>query len=137
MAVAALPAALTGVFVLVSVGDEYYRPVEVIASSVYLVASVMLALVWAPAPGERTWQVGLRWLLIGVLAWSAALGARAGLSLTPLCVGQDNGDGVNDLGLCMLQVAVVGLVCTPIELALIAATSVGGALLSTRVRRWL
>jgi hypothetical protein len=47
-------------------------------------------------------------------------------SLTPLCIGQENGDGVNDLAECMGRATMSGLVCTPVYLGLLIASAIIG-----------
>ena len=64
---------------------------------------------------------GLRqpWMWImasGILAGILALLILALLNATPLCVGQDNGDGNNDFGMCMAYTVLTSIVFTPIFL---------------------
>ena len=133
-AAAALPAVLTGALVLAAV-REYTRPIQVAACTVYLAASLALGALLAPRRDSTAPQVGLRCALAGAIAWGLALVVMGVLSLTPLCVGQDNGDGTNDLGLCVLQVVATALAVSPIEAVLIAMASTGGALLLAAGRR--
>jgi len=59
------------------------------------------------------------WILIqGLLAWIVALIVLGFLNLTPLCIGQDNGDGNNDIGMCFFMTALSGLVYTPLYLGM-------------------
>jgi hypothetical protein len=57
------------------------------------------------------------------IAWLAALLALALLNLTSLCVGLDNGDGINDSTLCLVYVALVSLAYTPPALAMLGIAS--------------
>jgi hypothetical protein len=66
-------------------------------------------------------------LLSGLVA-ILALGL---LNLTPLCVGQDNGDGNNDLALCVLQSVMVAIVFSPLEFVLLCLTALPGGWLIT------
>ena len=53
-----------------------------------------------------------KWLWIiaaGFLAMLLALFAVAMVNTTPLCVGQNNGDGNNDFGMCMAYVVLYAL----------------------------
>ena len=130
-----LPAVLTGALALVALPGDYQRPIQLWACAAYLAASLALGLVLAPARGARALQGGLRCTLACAIAWCVALIVLGAISLTPLCVGQDNGDGINDLGLCVLQVIGVGVAMTPIQLALVAAATAGAVLLPAVRRR--
>ena len=71
----------------------------------------------------RSWA----WILVqGSLAWGLALFLLGVFSLTPLCIGQENGDGVNDLAECMGRATMSGLVCTPVYLGLLIASTIIG-----------
>jgi hypothetical protein len=48
------------------------------------------------------------------------------LNLTPLCIGQDNGDGSNDLALCIVQTSLVSLVYSPLGFTLLCLTTLPG-----------
>jgi hypothetical protein len=76
------------------------------------------------------------WLFIaGGLAWLITLLSLALLNLTPLCVGQDNSDGINDLGLCFLYTFLVTLIYSPIELVLLLLSAfAGGKILHSLIR---
>jgi hypothetical protein len=50
--------------------------------------------------------------LSGWLAWVLSLNLLGLLNLTPLCVGQNNGDGNNDIGMCLFMTALSGIVYT-------------------------
>jgi hypothetical protein len=69
------------------------------------------------------------WLLIvisGIAAWVLALFVLGFLNMTPLCVGQNNGDGNNDLVMCMFMTALSAILYTPLYLGLVAASSLAG-----------
>jgi hypothetical protein len=55
------------------------------------------------------------------------------INLTPLCVGQENGDGINDFGLCMAQTVMVPIACSPLEFILICLTAFPGGWLIKRL----
>jgi len=68
-------------------------------------------------------RLGIRkpwmWILAqGLLTWALALFTLGVLNMTPLCVGQDNGDGNNNLGMCMGYTILVSMVYTPIFLGM-------------------
>jgi len=117
---------------------EYFFPIYAIASGIYLGACMVSAMTfplgWSTGSFFRTW-LGL--CIQGAICWLAALLALAALSLTPLCVGQDNGDGHNTLALCMVGAFAAGLVTTPLVLMVISVCSaVGSTVLEvTRVGR--
>ena len=67
------------------------------------------------------------WILVqGLLAWTLALFVLGLLNLTLLCVGQDNGDGNNDFGLCNFMTALSGVVYTPLYLGMLVISSLIG-----------
>ena len=76
------------------------------------------------------------WLFItGGLAWLIALLSLALLNNTPLCVGQNNGDGTNSYSLCVLYTVLVTLVYSSFELVLLALSAfIGGKILSALIR---
>jgi hypothetical protein len=95
---------------------------------------------FAPWLGRRGYgRLKIFALLFGgaCLAWLAALIVLGVLNLTPLCIGQNNGDGFNRLGECVIQTIAVGLVSTPIVLALLAASAsaIAGVLSVARIGR--
>jgi hypothetical protein len=77
-------------------------------------------------------NMGLRpswiWILVqGSLSWGLALLLMGIFSLTPLCIGQENGDGVNDLVECVDRAGMSGLVCTPLYMGLLTISAfIGG-----------
>ena len=115
-------------------GCEYYWLVYRIAAGFQLGISVMIGLftaaflrpLWSRRPG--------RWIfLTGSLAWLAALTLMALLDLTPLCVGQNNGDGNNDLTRCIVVDILVSLVYTPVQgMALVVTSLLGSRILKFR-----
>lgn len=83
---------------------DYYWKTILITVSVLLGASIFCGFIFPP--GLR-----LKWLwIIGadLLALALALITMTLLNATPLCVGQDNGDGNNDFGQCMGYVLLYG-----------------------------
>ena len=64
------------------------------------------------------------WILVqGLLAWTLALFVLGLLNLTPLCVGQNNGDGNNDFALCNLMTALSGMIYTPLYLVTLTVSA--------------
>ena len=59
------------------------------------------------------------------LVWGAAMALLAILNLTPLCVGQDNGDGLNTVADGIVQSTAVAVCCTPPVLGLVGLAAIG------------
>jgi hypothetical protein len=94
-----LPAALVGTWVLTNIGDGFYWPTYLIVATAFLVASFLFGFLLSPRPqGVKFREAWTRLFLGGALGWMSALATLGALNLTPLCVGQDNGDGINNLG---------------------------------------
>jgi hypothetical protein len=131
-----LPAVLIGAIVYTSIGDDYFRPTYLIVCSVFVAASLVFGFAVSPSPREaRFRQAWTRLFLGGAVAWTFALAALGLLNLTPLCVGQDNGDGINDLGMCVSYTILVAAVYSPAVLTLLALNAaLGGAILRDRKR---
>jgi len=62
----------------------------------------------------------------GSLSWVVTLLLLGIFSMTPLCIGQENGDGVNNLAACMERAVMSGLVCTPVYFSLLIASAFFG-----------
>jgi hypothetical protein len=63
------------------------------------------------------------------------LGILGLLSLTPLCIGQDNGDGSNDLGLCAFQAMLLAVLYSPPVLLMLGLASGAAGLVVYRGRK--
>ena len=79
-------------------------------------------------------KLGLRqpwiWILLqGLMAWIVAWIVLGLLNLSPLCVGQNNGDGNNDLGMCLFMTVLSGAVYSPVYL--------GRLVLSAMIGHWV
>jgi hypothetical protein len=108
MVLVSLPAMLFGGCSITQFQGEYFWLSYVIASLAYFASGIFLALA-LPEFG-RAW---LRIFVIGGLAWGCAALVIGLTSLTPLCIGQDNGDGINNLGLCVGQTVLAVAIYTP------------------------
>jgi len=98
---------------------------------VVLIALVMSSLILGFAFPPIIQRLGLRqswiWILIqGLLAWIVALILLGLLNLTPLCVGQDNGDGNNNLGMCMFMTMLSAIVYSPVYLLMLVTSAMIG-----------
>ena len=134
----ALPALLFMAFIFLTGRGEYYFPSYILMGLVFCGASFLSgALVsYQSSPGLSRWTIVVYLFLGSAIAWFISLGVLAMLSLTPLCICQDKGDGNNNLTLCMLQIVIVSISYTPFMLLLVGLTSlVTGRLLSSSVDR--
>jgi hypothetical protein len=124
----ALPAFLFGVLVLTLSRDEYYWLTYAIMSLVFISASVILGLILPTKMQYGCFNYPWLWLFIaGGLAWLIALLSLALLNFTPLCVGQENGDGTNNLSLCAMYTLLVVFLYSPVEFVLLTLSAfVGG-----------
>jgi hypothetical protein len=132
-----LPAWVVGIGVYAIGNDQYYRDTYLAAWSVYLVGSLLAGLLIPPPAQKFGWLKSWAWLfLLGVVAWMSGLLVVGVLNLTPLCIGQDNGDGINDLGLCVFYTILAAVFYSPLILGILLwSTGIGGALLHHLVSR--
>jgi hypothetical protein len=65
-------------------------------------------------------------MLQGLLAWALALLVLGFLNMTPMCVGQNNGDGNNNFVMCMFMTALSGIVYAPVYLVVLAMSAFTG-----------
>jgi hypothetical protein len=129
-----IPALILAAFSLTTFRGEYFWLPYALVSVVFITASALLGL-FLPARlhGSRLNRPWM-WILVqGTLAWGLALLTLAILNTTPLCVGQDNGDGINNLTLCIVQTIGVAIASTPVALTLLGLSALaGGAILDRR-----
>ncbi|MFC1922155.1 hypothetical protein ACFLY4_02610 [Chloroflexota bacterium] len=120
----ALPAFLFGACDLVLFRDVYYRTASAIMSLVSIGVSVILGLKLPTRMHNGNIDYTWLWVSItGGLAWLIALPSLALLNLTPLCVGQNIGDSTNNLSLCIIYTALVGMMYSPGALVLLTLSS--------------
>lgn len=106
---------------------EYYWKTDVVVASVLLVGSLSLGFVLPLV--LQLFHVRAPWISIavgGILALGLALFAMTLLNTTPVCVGQDNGDGNNNLGMCMGYVVLAGIVFGSVYLFFLAISAFVG-----------
>jgi len=127
----AFPALLFLAFILLTTKGEYYFPSYSVMGLVFFAASFLsgtfVSYQFANRVSRR--RVVFYLFLGSAIAWFISLMILATLSLTPLCVGQDNGDGNNDLVLCVIQVVLVSLSYSPFALLLIGIASLVASVL--------
>ncbi|HSQ27075.1 MAG TPA: hypothetical protein VLM80_08110 [Anaerolineales bacterium] len=120
-----LPALLFLTFIVLSFKNEYYFPSYLAMGVFFFVASFLSGAFVTYWFMNRVSHRRLAFYLFlgSAIAWIISLVILGILSLTPLCIGQDNGDGSNDLFLCVIQVVLVSLSYSPFALLMIAITS--------------
>jgi hypothetical protein len=123
--VGTLPALLFLTFIVLSFKNEYYFPSYLAMGVFFFVASFLSGAFVTYWFMNRVSHRRLAFYLFlgSAIAWIISLVILGILSLTPLCIGQDNGDGSNDLFLCVIQVVLVSLSYSPFALLMIAITS--------------
>ena len=125
-----IPAVLWLTLVLLVDGDDYYWPAYILTCGIFLGVSLVIGFLGPTLfPQSFKRHPGLWIFAQGILAWIAAVMVLGLLNLTPMCVGQDNGDGNNDLVMCVVQTVVVALVYSPLEFILLLPAAVTGGLL--------
>jgi hypothetical protein len=129
-----IPALFWLTLIVLEGDDEYFWIIYRTAGVLFLLTSLLLgSIVPGLFPGAWQRRPGL-WLAgQGTLAWGIALLALGMLSLTPLCIGQDNGDGINDLALCMVQAALVGFIYSFPQAVLLLVSAFAGGVIIKRV----
>ena len=123
-----IPALIFAAYSLTASRGEYFWLPYALMSVVFITASILLGFYLPPhLQGSRLNRPWV-WILIqGSLAWGLALLTLAILNMTPLCVGQDNGDGINDLCLCWIQTIGIATVFTPAVLKLLGLSALLGS----------
>jgi hypothetical protein len=124
------PAAFWLALILLIGGKDYFWPVYRIVGGAFLIASLVIGYFASTMlPKFFAHYPGLSIFILGLLAWIAGLLVLGLLNLTPMCVGQDNGDGNNNLSLCIFQSVLVGIFYTPLELLFLTPSALIGGLL--------
>ena len=107
--------------------NEYFWMTYVVTSAGFVVASLVIGVTFPHKLFGRRIHSPWMWLFTqGILAWLVALLILALLNSTPLCVGRNNGDGMNTLFLCALQTIGVALTYTPVELIFLGISAMLG-----------
>ena len=132
----ALPAFLFGACAIILFRDEYYWTAYAIMSLIFISVSVILGLILPAWMHGGKFDYPWLWLFItGGLAWLVALLSLTLPNLSPLCVGQNNGDGTNNFSLCIIYAVLAGLMYSPGALVLLTLSSfIGGKILRALIR---
>jgi hypothetical protein len=125
--VTSLPAITFWLLISKTMAGEYFGETYAIVSEIFLTVSFALGFLLpslAPAHWKRhpvLWFFGQ-----GVLAWLVAILALGLVNLTPMCVGQENGDGTNGIVECVMQAVMVPIAFSPLEFILLCLTALPG-----------
>ena len=138
----ALFTVLPGFFLLLmfllsgSIGRDYWWSTYLTVLIVLLSSSLFFGFVLPTVFQKFRLRYPCMWILVqGLLAWILTVLVLGFLNLTPLCVGQDNGDGNNDLGMCMFMTLLSGIVYVPLYFGMLAISSLlGHWLLSWKIK---
>lgn len=123
--IGALPALFFLTYILLSFKNEYYYPTYLAMGLFFFAASFLSSTIITHRFINKVSHRRLAFFLFlgSAIAWIISLVILGFLSLTPLCIGQDNGDGSNDIFHCILQVVLVSLSYSPFALLMIAISS--------------
>jgi hypothetical protein len=123
--IGALPAVFFLTYILRLFKNEYYFPSYLAMGLFFFAASFFSgAFITHRFMNMVSPRRLVFYLFLGsAIAWIFSLVILGILSLTPLCIGQDNGDGNNDLFLCGIQVVLVSISYSPFALLMIAISS--------------
>jgi hypothetical protein len=130
-----IPAFLFAALSFFLLRNEYFWMTYVVTSVVSVVASIVIGVTFPSRLLGRRIHSPWMWLFTqGILAWLVALLTLALLNSTPLCIGRNNGDGMNTLFLCFLQTLGVAITYTPLELILLGMSAmIGGSIIRAKV----
>jgi hypothetical protein len=116
-----------------SMRDEYFFTVYLLTSIVFLLTSIGIGIYHVRGPDDFL-KKPTALLFFGMMfSWILALLTLVVLNLTPLCVGQDNGDGMNGFSQCIMYTLLSGGVYTIMILALAAAVAYTGGFVCRRM----
>jgi hypothetical protein len=111
-----LPALIFNTVLHATSAGQYWQPVYQIAGVVFALISaisclILTALIEAERSRFRAAAAVFCSVILGWIAFACVMGL---VNLTPLCVGQDNGDGNNDLAMCIVISILSTAVYTPL-----------------------
>jgi len=114
---------------------EYFWITYFIVCIVFVIISLLLGFVVPSLLNETSLRRPWTWILIQAgSAWLAAVIILGLLNLTPLCVGQNNGDGNNNLTQCIVQSGLVAITYSPLELIMLAFCAITGGLVISKIQ---
>ena len=132
--VTAIPAAVFWILIAQTMAGEYFGVTYILVSEIFMAVSFVFGF-FIPAPFTKHWKSHPTFWLFGqgLLAWLVAVLVLGLFNLSPLCIGQDNGDGNNNLANCMVQTVMVPLVFSPLEFFLLCLSVFPGGWLMKRL----
>jgi len=120
-----MPSIQFGVWVLFSFRDEYYWPTYGYMGLSFFLTSLILGLILPTLFQGNKYYYPWLWVIIaGGVTWFVALAVFALLNFTPLCIGQNNGDGIDDIALCKMYTVLISLVYSPVALIIITSNAI-------------
>jgi hypothetical protein len=127
----AIPAFIFATLSFFLLRNEYFWITHIVSSAVFVVASLVIGVTFPhKLLGRRIIDRPWMWFCTqGILAWLVALLTLALLNSTPLCIGKDNGDGMNTLVMCSIQTIGVAITYTPLELILLGLSAMIGSVI--------
>ena len=126
----AIPAFIFAVLSSFLLRNEYFWMTYVVTSAVFVIASLIIGVTFPhKLLGIRIHRPWVWLFTQGILAWLVALLTLALLNSTPLCIGRNNGDGINTLFMCSIQTIGVAMTYTPLELILLGISALIGSLI--------
>jgi hypothetical protein len=140
--VSATFSALPGLFFLTLflgsslLGRDYWWRTYLVVLVVLVFSALSFGFVLPPVLQKLGLRHPWMWILMqGLMAWIAALLVLGLLNLSPLCLGQNNGDGNNDLGMCIFMTALSGIFYSPVYLlALVVSAMIGHGIINRRLQ---
>lgn len=116
-------------------GRDYWRGTYMAVLIVLLISSLLIGFALPTVFQKLKLAQPWMWIMLqGLLSWALALFVLGFLNMTPLCVGQNNGDGNNNLDMCMFMTALTGIVYTPVYLVVLAVSAfIGHWVLSAKI----
>ena len=120
-----------------SMRREYFFTVYLLTGIVFLVSSMGFGIHRVRRP-EAFVKKPTALLFFGMMfSWVLAFLTLALLNLTSLCVGQDNGDGLNGIGDCIMNTVIGGGLYSIIVFTVVAAVAYTGGAIFRREKRGL
>ena len=126
----AIPAFIFATLSFFLLRNEYFWMTYNVTSAVFVVASLVIGVTFPHKLfGSRIHRPRMWFFIQGILAWLVALLTLALLNSTPLCIGRDNGDGMNTLFMCSIQTIGIAITYTPLELILLGMSAMIGSVI--------
>jgi hypothetical protein len=127
---AALPGLGMLTFSAAAFRGEYFQSTYLAGGMALLAGAALAAALLLSRPAFQRSAVRAGWgvALAVLIGWLAALLVMGLLNLTPLCVGVENGDGINDLGMCVFYTLLWAAFYTPLAAAAALACGAAGGL---------